>query len=390
GGKTTSGRGSVLGGTQADAPITAPANICGNSVALLGDAFSGCAGGAKATRDSGPRKSRSLHRGSTGHDTDGRFGAGSGNQVVAPIVAPVNLCGNAVGNATAGCKGGSSAHTKGGSDAGGNRTSGRSSVAGGNQVLAPITAPVNVCGNTIGAAGRAFAGCAGGLSVKNRGQAPGGNRTSGHSGVGGGNQVFAPITAPVNACGNAAAALGDAAGGCLGGAHLGRPGPKKGYGHAHQSRKAHASGSSTIPPRPRHSDAHQMSGGLPIVGDVAGQLGLAQVPGLPGLPATAAKPAKPSKPAQPAKSSKAKPAKPAKKPTAAAANPAADLVATTPLGGAVKSATSSLPIGLMSAAQPAGVTGMSNASLLALVLGGLFAVTASVFSVTRRFRPSGK
>ena len=39
----------------------------------------------------------------------------------------------------------------------------------------------------------------------------------------GGNQIIAPITAPINVCGNAVAVLGDAAAGCLGGAHVGGP-----------------------------------------------------------------------------------------------------------------------------------------------------------------------
>ncbi|MFB9709977.1 chaplin family protein, partial [Streptosporangium nondiastaticum] len=52
----------------------------------------------------------------------------------------------------------------------------------------------------------------------------GGNVTSGRGSVLGGNQVVAPITAPVNICGNAVAVLGDAAAGCLGGSHAGGPG----------------------------------------------------------------------------------------------------------------------------------------------------------------------
>ncbi|MFC5814086.1 chaplin [Nonomuraea harbinensis] len=452
GGNTTSGRGSVLGGNQVIAPISAPVNICGNSVAAFGDAFAGCRGGASVTNDGGRRhQSHGYQRGSTGNDTDGRFGAGSGNQVVAPINLPITACGTSVGNATSGCKGGASVHNKGGSSgAGGNRTSGRSGVLSGNQIVAPITAPVNVCGNAVAVAGDAFAGCVGGVSVKNGGKGAGGNRTSGRSGVLSGNQIVAPITAPINACGNAVAALGkseahckggasvhksggsgaggnrtsgrsgvlagnqlvapitapvnvcgnavavlgDAAAGCLGGAHVGRPGPGKGYRHnTPLAGKAHQSGGGMVPALPvlpalsgaqgLGNASQQMSGGgLPVVGDVVGQLGLPQVPGMPGLPST---------PATPAKS--AKPAKPSKKHTAGSANPATELVAATPVGGTVKSLTRGLPagdLGLMSAAQPAGVTGMSAASLLALALGGLFAVTATLFAATRRFRPTSK
>src|SRR5690606_37346991 len=133
------------------------------------------------------QSSQYVPRGSSGNDTDGRFGAGSGNQVVAPITLPVNVCGNSVGNATSGCKGGATAHQHGsGTGAGDNRTSGRSSVLGGNQVVAPITAPVNVCGNAVGVLGDAFAGCTGGVSVKNGGKGAGNNRTSGRSSVLGG------------------------------------------------------------------------------------------------------------------------------------------------------------------------------------------------------------
>jgi hypothetical protein len=40
----------------------------------------------------------------------------------------------------------------------------------------------------------------------------------------------------------------------------------------------------------------------------------------------------------------------------------------------------------MSAAQPAGVTGMNSNSLLALLLGSMFAASATLFATARRFR----
>ncbi|WP_242613898.1 chaplin [Actinomadura roseirufa] len=48
-------------------------------------------------------------------ETSGDFGILSGNQFVAPISIPINVCGNAVaivGIAKAGCKGGASVHQK--------------------------------------------------------------------------------------------------------------------------------------------------------------------------------------------------------------------------------------------------------------------------------------
>jgi hypothetical protein len=409
GGNRTSGRSSVLGGNQVIAPISAPINICGNSVAAFGQAFSGCKGGSSVTNGGGRGyQSAHHHHGSTGNDTDGRFGAGSGNQVIAPISLPITACGNAVGNAQAGCAGGASVHnSKSGSGAGGNRTSGRSGVLAGNQVVAPVTAPVNVCGNAVALLGDAFAGCKGGASVKNGGKGAGGNTTSGRSGVASGNQVVAPITAPVNACGNAVAVLGDAAAGCLGGANVGRPPHDGGYTpyvwHVSKTSQAGTSGAlPALPALPALSGvqevgtmAQQMSGSglppLPVVGDVAGQAGLPKLPALPGLPGEPKTPPTAKKPSGGAAfgPSAGKRPRPAASGPASALAPATSLVGSTPVGGAVSSATGGLPtsgLGLMSAAQPMGVTGMNTGALFALVLGGMLAASATLFATTRRFR----
>ena len=45
-GGSTSGLGSVLGGHQASAPISAPVDVCGSAVAVLGLGPGGCQGGA--------------------------------------------------------------------------------------------------------------------------------------------------------------------------------------------------------------------------------------------------------------------------------------------------------------------------------------------------------
>ncbi|MFG3441538.1 chaplin family protein [Nonomuraea sp. NPDC047897] len=444
GGNTTSGRHSILGGNQVVAPISAPINVCGNSVAVLGRAFSGCKGGATVKNSGKGKGGHGYHPGRPGHgsqgnDTDGRFGAGSGNQVVAPISLPITACGNAVGNAVAGCKGGASVdNARHGSGAGGNTTSGRHSILGGNQVVAPITAPINVCGNAVAVLGKAFAGCKGGASVKNSGRGAGGNTTSGrHSILGGnqvvapitapitapinacgnavaalglararceggasvdngrrgagaggnttsgrgsilgGNQVVAPITAPINVCGNAVAVLGDAAAGCLGGARVGKPvDGHPGYQHPAGKAAKHR----TAAALPAVGDAS-----LPVVGGVSDTFGLPVLPGLPGLPAQPATPVK--QPVKPGK--KARTAGSAAAGPLAAAEPATALVAKTPVGGAVTSATRSLPVGdvgLMSAARPSGVTGMNTGALFALVLGALSAGSAVLFAATRRFR----
>ncbi|GAA4051267.1 chaplin family protein [Nonomuraea soli] len=453
GGNTTSGRNAALGGNQVIAPISGPINICGNAIAVFGEAFAGCKGGSSVTNGGKPGKGYHAGHGgpgSSGNDTDGRFGAGSGNQVIAPISLPITACGNAVGNAPAGCKGGSSVeNTKAGSGAGGNTTSGQSGVLAGNQVVAPITAPVNVCGNAVAVFGQAFAGCKGGVSVKNGGKGAGGNTTSGRSGVAAGNQVVAPITAPINACGNAVAALGlaeahckggatvspqngvnaggnttsgrsgvlagnqviapitapinvcgnavavlgDAAAGCLGGSRVGKPVDDSGDGYDHWARprggsKYQAGGLlPALPVVPAASSlkdvgniAQPMRGAglpaLPVVGDLPSTLGLPALPGLPGLPGAPAVPGQ--------QGGKAKSASPL-----SALGPATSLVQSTPVGGAVGQATGTLPVGdlgLMSAATDEGVTGMNSSSLLALVLGAMFAASATLFATTRRVR----
>ncbi|MEV4076639.1 chaplin [Nonomuraea fuscirosea] len=484
GGNRTSGNGSVLGGNQVVAPISAPINICGNSVAAVGRAFSGCAGGSTVTNNGGPgNRYRAHHQaaGSTGNDTDGRFGVGSGNQVIAPISLPIDACGNAVGNAVAGCKGGAEVHnTRRGSGAGGNRTSGTGGVLSGNQAVAPISAPIDVCGNAVAVLGHAFAGCKGGAVVKNGGKGAGGNRTSGaggvlsgnqviapitapinvcgnaaavlgvsrahckggagvwpQHGVGGGgnrtsgaggvlsgNQVVAPISAPINVCGNAAAVLGDAAAGCLGGSNVGRPGFQRPDGFERFARfnsKVSGAKGGTLPITPslpvlggvqetggkvggltqglggandltkQFSDVTKQLesvGGvthqLPVVDDAAKTFGLPQLPELPGMPAA---------PAQPKRTAVSAPVDGKGRSVAPRSSsplaPATDLVSSTPLGGAVNSTTRALPVpqlGLMSAEQPAGVTGLNSGSLLALLAGAMLAASATLFGATRRFR----
>ncbi|GIH27122.1 hypothetical protein Aph01nite_54320 [Acrocarpospora phusangensis] len=451
GGNRTSGRSSVLGGNQVIAPISGPINICGNTVAIFGEAFSGCKGGSSVTNTGKPGKPGHRYhqaKGSTGNDTDGRFGAGSGNQVIAPVSLPINLCGNSVGGGVSGCKGGTEVqNTLPGTAAGGNRTDGKSGLLSGNQVVAPITAPINICGNAVAVAGEAFAGCLGGASVKNGGKGAGGNTTSGRSGalagnqvvapitapinacgnavaalgaseahckggvyadggpggggnttdgkhgVAAGNQVVAPITAPINACGNSAAVLGDAAAGCLGGSRVGavseaQSAADAGYSYWTRSwGKVNASQASgmlpglpSVPSLAGVKDVgnftQKMSAAglpaLPLVGDLPGMLGLPALPGLPGLPGA--------------------PAAPARTATTAASPiaPVTGLAGSLPVAGSLGQAASALPVGglgLMSAEQPAGLTGMNGGSLVALLLGAMFAASATLFASTRRFRP---
>uniref|UniRef100_UPI001040E32D chaplin family protein n=1 Tax=Actinomadura roseirufa TaxID=2094049 RepID=UPI001040E32D len=95
GGLTTSGKNGVTSGDQVKAPLSAPAEVCGNAV---GNGRAECAGGA-AVHGGG---------GSGTRTTGGDLAVLGGNQVEAPGRAPVSVCGNATaiaGNAAATCDG---------------------------------------------------------------------------------------------------------------------------------------------------------------------------------------------------------------------------------------------------------------------------------------------
>ncbi|MQA97665.1 MAG: DUF320 domain-containing protein [Streptosporangiales bacterium] len=207
----TSGDGSVLSGNQLNAPVSAPVDVSGNAVAGGGVAGAHSLGGA-TVRDGGSGAGR----------TSGDGSVGSGNQVNAPISAPVNVCGNSIsvfGVSGAECEGGAKVKGKGGDR---RTTSGDGSVGSGNQLNAPVAVPVNVCGNALAVAGIAGAGCEGGASVRHAAGGAG-QTTSGDGSVVSGNQGNAPVSVPVNVCGNAAAVAGIAFAGCEGGAHVGPP-----------------------------------------------------------------------------------------------------------------------------------------------------------------------
>jgi hypothetical protein len=103
----------------------------------------------------------------------------------------------------------------------GGNGSGTVSVLSGNGLLAPLSLPVDICGNAAALLGIANAGCQIGAASIVTLPAAGDSTGSGASGgasVGSGNQVHAPVTVPVDVCGNAVAVLGASAAGCVGGA----------------------------------------------------------------------------------------------------------------------------------------------------------------------------
>ena len=56
----TSGRGSAGGGNQAHGPVSAPASVCGNAAAVLGDSAAGCEGTASVRPAAGARGGRTF------------------------------------------------------------------------------------------------------------------------------------------------------------------------------------------------------------------------------------------------------------------------------------------------------------------------------------------
>jgi hypothetical protein len=102
----------LLGGNGLLAPVSTPLDVCGDVSALLGIAAAGCPAGTAASF----QESRTAAGEGAGRGASGNVSIGSGNEVHAPVSAPVDVCGNAVavlGTATASCAGGASSSTAG-------------------------------------------------------------------------------------------------------------------------------------------------------------------------------------------------------------------------------------------------------------------------------------
>jgi len=153
---------SLLSGNNVNAPLSAPVDVCGVAVALLGGANAGCEGGAASNTVIGDDAT-----GGSGNGNAGVISAGSGNNVNAPVSIPVSVCGVAgsvAGFANAHCKGGAASNTviNGGNGGSGNGNAGTAAIGSGNNVNAPVSAPVSVCGIAVGVLGFSDAGCQGG------------------------------------------------------------------------------------------------------------------------------------------------------------------------------------------------------------------------------------
>src|SRR6266581_4160349 len=145
GNTTGNGNISILSGNSITAPISAPVNVCGVSGAVGGFANSGCKGGSSSTISNVGNGSDNGN--TTGNFN---IPIGSGNTVTAPVSAPINLCGISLallGFSNAGCVGGSTSTISGvgGHSHNGNVTGNFNiPIGSGNTVTAPVSVPVNV------------------------------------------------------------------------------------------------------------------------------------------------------------------------------------------------------------------------------------------------------
>src|SRR5689334_20499651 len=141
----TTGAGSVLGGNQAAVSVVVPVSVTGSSISVVGDSDS-----SGATAPAAPAAPRVSVGSTSGEDS-----AAGGNQAPVAVSVPVTVSGNAVSVLGDSSSSGSTATAPAGGSTGssGSSTSGEDSIAGGNQVAVPVTAPVAVSGNAVSVLG---------------------------------------------------------------------------------------------------------------------------------------------------------------------------------------------------------------------------------------------
>jgi hypothetical protein len=146
----TAGSPGVLSGNLIQIPVSIPVNVCGNSISVVGILDSA----------TGNTCTNSGSAGSTANGSATRSpGVGSGNLIEIPVSIPVNVCGNSVSGVGVGdsasnnhCSNGGSSNGGSGSTANGG-SSNSPGVGSGNTVQAPVSVPVNACGNDVSVIG---------------------------------------------------------------------------------------------------------------------------------------------------------------------------------------------------------------------------------------------
>jgi hypothetical protein len=185
-------------------------NVVGNAVGILGEA--NAAGAAVNGHHRKTESAHVQDHGRPVQDSSDNNGILNGTQIYAPIDIPINVCGNSLAllgesNAQALCGHGRHGRTESGWAAD-QDSSDNNGILNGTQIYAPISLPVNLAGNAIGVIGEAnAAGVAHNESARTHRF---GQDSSDNNGIGNGTQIAAPIHVPVNICGNALGILGEA------------------------------------------------------------------------------------------------------------------------------------------------------------------------------------
>jgi hypothetical protein len=204
----------ILNGTQLVTGVQVPVNVVGNSAGILGEANS---------FGTGVNRVEGTHGGQSNGDNNG---IANGTQIFAPISVPINACGNSIA-----LLGGASSQALCGNDVfGGTRVhrvrhhresakvtesawqsnGDNNGILNGTQLYAPISLPVNLSGNSVAALGEADSRAVSGNRTESA-QGGWGDQSNGdNNGFLNRTQIAAPISIPINLCGNALGILGGA------------------------------------------------------------------------------------------------------------------------------------------------------------------------------------
>ncbi|GAA3745482.1 hypothetical protein HDA32_005110 [Spinactinospora alkalitolerans] len=225
----TSGDGSVGSGNQLVANADVPVNVCGNAVAVIGNAGAFCQDVGAVVHD---------RAGGDDIETSGEGSVLSGNQAVADLEVPVNVCGNAVsviGNAGAFCEdvGAAVIDQSGHKGHKGHRDHQLAPAeiegATGSSENVSLSRTAELAGSTEPLRSESRDAMAGPARHQNGGDI----ETSGEGSVGSGNQAVVDAEVPVNVCGNAVSVVGNAGAFCedVGAAVIDQSGHKGHKGH---------------------------------------------------------------------------------------------------------------------------------------------------------------
>jgi LPXTG-motif cell wall-anchored protein len=201
--------GGILRDNTVEIPVDIPLNVCGVAATVLG------------FHDVAADEACTTH-GKASSEADGTTHGGSlasGNLVQVPVSAPVNLCGDVAAVASAGSTAGGILCTNkgpGGTFAEANgATSDAPGIANGNVVQVPVNVPVNVCGDAVSVAGyndKAIGdSCANGSPVASAARGAGASAhaiTKDSPGLANANVVQVPLELPVDVCGDSVNVVG--------------------------------------------------------------------------------------------------------------------------------------------------------------------------------------